>query len=205
MKREQLIAPLLTPKQANFVEEYIKDLNATQAAIRAGYSPNGAKKQGFNLLRHPHIYPLIQAKQRARLTRLEVRADDVIDRIRRIAACDLRLAYDQDTGQPLRAVDLPDDLAPAVDAIKTDEHGTIISLKLSPRLHALELLARHLDLLRPDLVPAPDVSLTQVNVAQVYLDRLSTDELKTLDALLERAGMTLPDAKLPAPPETTSP
>jgi len=115
-------------------------------------------------------------------------------------------AWDPVMGKPRKVHELPAAFRTCIDAIKADEHGNVISMRVSPRLTALEMLARHLDLLRPDLVPAPvDVNMTQVNVAKVYLNRLSTDELKTLDALLERAGMTLPDAKLPAPPETTSP
>ncbi|MFC1551159.1 terminase small subunit [Candidatus Latescibacterota bacterium] len=40
----------MTPKQERFVWEYLKDLNATQAAIRTGYSPKSARKQGSRLL-----------------------------------------------------------------------------------------------------------------------------------------------------------
>lgn len=45
----------LTPKQQLFVEEYLIDLNATQAAIRAGYSPNNADKIGSELLGKPEF------------------------------------------------------------------------------------------------------------------------------------------------------
>jgi phage terminase small subunit len=45
----------LSPKQARFVEEYLQDLNATQAAIRAGYSPKTADVQAFQILRIPKV------------------------------------------------------------------------------------------------------------------------------------------------------
>ena len=45
----------MTPKQQRFVEEFLIDLNATQAAIRAGYSENAAKEQGYENLTKPHI------------------------------------------------------------------------------------------------------------------------------------------------------
>lgn len=45
----------LTLKQAAFVREYLKDFNGTQAAIRAGYSPNGARQQASQLLTNPAI------------------------------------------------------------------------------------------------------------------------------------------------------
>lgn len=54
-----------TPRQARFVEEFLTDLNATQAAIRAGYSPNGAAVTGSRLLRNPKIAVAIAAQQRA--------------------------------------------------------------------------------------------------------------------------------------------
>lgn len=53
----------MTPKQTRFVEEYLIDLNATQAAIRAGYKANCAKEQGYENLTKPHIADAIAAKQ----------------------------------------------------------------------------------------------------------------------------------------------
>lgn len=50
----------LTPKQQIFVTEYLKDLNATQAAIRAGYSPRTAAEMGYENLRKPHIRDKIE-------------------------------------------------------------------------------------------------------------------------------------------------
>ena len=47
--------PTLTPKQTRFCEEYVVDHNATQAAIRAGYSVNSAKEQGYRLLTKDHV------------------------------------------------------------------------------------------------------------------------------------------------------
>ncbi len=45
----------LEPRQRAFIKEYVKDLNAKQAAIRAGYSKTSASKQGYKLLRNPRI------------------------------------------------------------------------------------------------------------------------------------------------------
>ena len=53
----------LTPKQARFVAEYLNDLNATQAAIRAGYSKRSACSQAFDLLRKPEIAAAVQARR----------------------------------------------------------------------------------------------------------------------------------------------
>ena len=53
----------LTAKQAKFVDEYLVDLNATQAAIRAGYSENRAKEIGYQLLRKTTLAAEIEKKQ----------------------------------------------------------------------------------------------------------------------------------------------
>ncbi len=67
-----------TPKQARFVEEYLVDLNATQAAVRAGYSPKTAKQQGQRLLTNVDIHRAIQEGQEARSERTGVTQDQVI-------------------------------------------------------------------------------------------------------------------------------
>lgn len=68
----------LTPKQAAFVAEYLTDLNATQAAIRAGYSPKTAYRTGADNLRKPQIAAAIAEAQADRSKRLQVTADDVV-------------------------------------------------------------------------------------------------------------------------------
>lgn len=75
----------LTPKQARFVDEYLLDLNATQAAIRAGYSENTAKQQGARLLTNVYVSAAVQAAQAKRSQRTEVTQDYVIKRLKREA------------------------------------------------------------------------------------------------------------------------
>ena len=70
----------LTPKQARFVEEYIVDLNATQAAIRSGYSENTAAEIGYENLSKPHIADAIAEQMAARSERTQISADDVLQR-----------------------------------------------------------------------------------------------------------------------------
>ena len=65
----------LTPKQRRFVEEYLLDCNATQAAIRAGYSANTAKQIGSENLSKPVLQEAIAAAQRARSERVEMDQD----------------------------------------------------------------------------------------------------------------------------------
>jgi phage terminase small subunit len=74
----------LTPKQALFVREYLIDLNATQAAIRAGYSDKTARSSGQRMLTNVDIQEAIQKGQLNRAKRVRRTADDVLTDILRI-------------------------------------------------------------------------------------------------------------------------
>ena len=71
----------LTAKQQRFVDEYLKDLNATQAALRAGYSEKTAYSVGHENLKKPEIQKAIQEAQNKRSERTEVTQDFVINTI----------------------------------------------------------------------------------------------------------------------------
>jgi phage terminase small subunit len=71
----------MTPKQVRFVEEYLIDLNATQAALRAGYSEKTAHKQGSQLLGKTSIAAAISAAQANRSERTEITQDYVLSSI----------------------------------------------------------------------------------------------------------------------------
>lgn len=68
----------LTPKQARFVQEYLVDLNATQAAIRAGYSERTAYRIGADLLQKTSLQNAIEAALKERERRVEVTQDQVL-------------------------------------------------------------------------------------------------------------------------------
>lgn len=78
----------LTAKQKRFIQEYLIDLNATQAAIRAGYSPKTAEVIGFENLRKPKIEEAIQKAIEKRSERIEITADMVLQRWWDIATAD---------------------------------------------------------------------------------------------------------------------
>lgn len=73
-------APLkqLNARQELFVQEYLKDYNATQAALRAGYSENGAGQTAHNLLKNPEISLRITQAQTEKVERVKVEQDDVL-------------------------------------------------------------------------------------------------------------------------------
>lgn len=71
----------LNKNQLAFVEEYLVDLNATQAAIRAGYAKASARQQGARLMTHAVIRDLIAEKMAERSERVEITADKVLKRL----------------------------------------------------------------------------------------------------------------------------
>jgi phage terminase small subunit len=75
----------LTPRQQRFVDEYLIDLNATQAAIRAGYSENGAKVAGFRLLTNANVSAAVNRSQAKRAEKLEITAAGISAELQSIA------------------------------------------------------------------------------------------------------------------------
>lgn len=78
----------LTAKQKAFVQEYLVDLNATQAAIRAGYSKRSAYSTGQRMLKNDEVQKAIQKAQKRREERTEVTQDYVIAKLREIVEKD---------------------------------------------------------------------------------------------------------------------
>jgi phage terminase small subunit len=77
---------LLTDKQRRFVDEYLVDLNATQAAIRAGYSQKTAASIGEENLRKPDIAKAVQDAQVARAKRTEITQDMMVRELAKIGS-----------------------------------------------------------------------------------------------------------------------
>ena len=75
----------MTPKQRKFVQEYLKDLNATQAAIRAGYSKKTAYSIGQRLLKNVEVKAAVQTGQKKSAERAEVSVEYVITKLRTLA------------------------------------------------------------------------------------------------------------------------
>ena len=75
----------LTARQELFVHEYLRDMNATQAAIRAGFSEKSAAVQASRLLRNDNIQTTLQAAWRDKIRRADISADDVLRLITRAA------------------------------------------------------------------------------------------------------------------------
>lgn len=81
---------VLDLRHQRFVDEYLIDLNGTQAAIRAGYSANSAAEQAYDLLRKPQIKAAIEASQKRLQDKLEIKAESVVRQLALIATADPR-------------------------------------------------------------------------------------------------------------------
>jgi len=100
----------LTPKQQRFVEEYLVDLNATQAAIRAGYSARTAEWIGPQLLGKTHVAEAVRAGRESLSKRTEITQERVLQEYARLAFMDPRKLFDG-TGAPRPIHELDDDTA----------------------------------------------------------------------------------------------
>lgn len=110
----------LTPKQQRFVDEYLTDLNATQAAIRAGYSENTAKVIGSENLSKPAIAAAIEKARKKTANKLEITRERVLLEYARLAFVDPRAFYNED-GSLKKVTDLDQDTAAALTGMEVDE------------------------------------------------------------------------------------
>ncbi len=137
----------MTDKQKKFVEEYLIDLNATQAAIRAGYSPTTAGSIGQENLTKPEISKAISKALAERSKRTGVTQDRVVRELAKIAFLDMTQVVD-DHGR-IRDDATPEDRA-CIESIKykssSGDQGESVEreVKVASKLKALELLGKHL-------------------------------------------------------------
>ena len=143
----------LTAKQSQFVQEYLVDLNATQAAIRAGYSAKTAEQQGFQLLQKTSVQKAVAEGRRQREERTAVSADRVLLEAARLALFDPRKLFNDD-GSPKGIHELDDDTAAAVAGIEVLEQfegsgkervfvGYLKKYRIADKNAALEKLFKH--------------------------------------------------------------
>ncbi|MFH0046219.1 terminase small subunit [Pseudomonas aeruginosa] len=191
----------LTKKQRLFVDEYLIDLNATQAAIRAGYSTRRATEIGYQLLQRSEVAQAIQAAMAERSKRTEVEADYVIRRLREIDEMDV-LDILEDDGSFRSIRDWPKAWRQFLSGIEIAElfegrgddrriAGVLRKVKWPDKLRNLELLSRHVGTESAAL----DLELKRLDVAK------KRAELKLLenpedDAPPTSVAVTIIDARV---------
>ena len=138
----------LTEKQRRFVDEYLIDLNATQAAIRAGYSVKTAKDIGCQNLAKLNIQQEISEKMAERSKRTGVNQDRIVLELAKIAFVNAADVIDSDDAT-IKAGATADDTA-AIQSVKVkviptkEGEGVEREIRLNDKLKALELLGKHL-------------------------------------------------------------
>lgn len=186
----------LTDKQRAFVDEYLVDLNATQAAIRAGYSKKTANRIAEQNLSKLDIQQKIRERMKEREARTEITQDKVLNELAQIAFAngsdfakvvekpvlleDGSIMVDPITGNEMyyKTVDmeltdnLPKEKKKAISNIKMGKHG--IEVGTCDKVRALELLGRHLGMWNDKIEVKADVKTSNP------YDELTVEELKAL-------------------------
>ncbi|WP_434040636.1 terminase small subunit [Pseudomonas aeruginosa] len=191
----------LTKKQRLFVDEYLIDLNATQAAIRAGYSTRRATEIGYQLLQRPEVAQAIQAAMAERSKRTEVEADYVIRRLREIDEMDV-LDILEDDGSFRSIRDWPRAWRQFLSGIEIAElfegrggdrriAGVLRKVKWPDKLRNLELLSRHVGTESAAL----DLELKRLDVAKKRAE-LKLLESPEDDAPPTSVAVTIIDARV---------
>ncbi len=162
----------MTPKQQRFAEEYLVDLNATQAAIRAGYSKTRACARGWKLLRQAEVAAAIEAEMSRRAARTAITADRVLIELARIAFADPRdcVTWGPNGVEVKSSDELSSDAAGAVAEVsgtRTKSGGTT-KIKMHDKIAALEKIGRHLGLFKDRLEMNGSGRLPELNIIIVH-------------------------------------
>ena len=186
----------LTAKQQRFCDEKLIDLNATQAAIRAGYSPKGMNKRVSRMMANEGIQAYIKERQKELEERTEITQDSVLHELALIAfakASDYARVVEKDamvevdgnmvpvldedgnqvkyrTVEPILTDELTEDQKKAIAVIKKGRDG--FEIKPYSKIQALELLGKHLGMFTEKV----EVKNTTPNA----FEGLTTEELKKL-------------------------
>lgn len=162
----------MTQKQKRFIEEYLIDLNATQAAIRAGYSPVSAADIGSENLRKPDIRAHIDKKMAERSRRTGVNADRVVMELAKLAFVNAADVINTEDAT-LREDALVEDTA-AIQSVKVkviptqNGEGIEREIKMADKIKALELLGKHLGMFKDKV----DVSVEKSEKLEEIIDQI---------------------------------
>lgn len=157
----------MTKKQKLFCEEYLIDLNATQAAIRAGYSPESAGSIGSENLTKPEIRACIDKAMAERSKRVGVNSDRVVRELARLAFVNAADVIDTDA-VTIKKEASEDDTA-CISYIKSrsassdGSEAVECEIKLYDKTKALELLGRHLGMFTENVNLSGEMGVTIID------------------------------------------
>lgn len=178
-----------TDKQKRFIDEYLIDCNATQAAIRAGYAKKAAVQTGYELLQKDHVQEEI-ARRRVKISDMaDVQAVDVIRGLARVAMMDPRKLF-TDSGEPIGISNLDDDTAMAVAGVEVATVGNqeiglgqVTKLKLNDRVAAMDKLMKHLGQYERDNSQRAIAGAGYEEIASALKRRLQAEGLSMKDLI----------------------
>jgi phage terminase small subunit len=158
---------MLTEKQKRFVEEYLIDLNATQAAIRAGYSVKRASELGYQLLQKTTVSEAISKAMAERSRRTGITQDRIIRELAKVAFVNATDVINMDEATIRGEANRDDTAAIASVKVKTipTETGEIVEreVKTYDKLKALELLGKHLGMFTDKISISGDIGVKIVD------------------------------------------
>jgi len=137
----------MTAKQERFCQEYVVDLNGTQAAIRAGYCKTGARQTACVLLTNPNIQKKVEFLQAEIASSLEITAERVLRELARLAFADLSeiVKIGKDGRVKVTPTEqMTEDQRRAIQSVSQTADG--IKVKFADKLRALELVGKHIGL-----------------------------------------------------------
>jgi phage terminase small subunit len=137
----------LTAKQSQFCQEYLIDLNATQAAIRAGYSAKTANEQAARLLTNVSVQAKVEELRQSQQQRTQVNADLVVDKFWKIANFDIRsvCTFDGNNWQFKPFAEWDESAFSVISITGVTKDGKP-QIKSESKLAALDSLSKHLGL-----------------------------------------------------------
>lgn len=154
--------PKLTDKQEMFCKEYIVDLNATQAAIRAGYSEKTAKEQGCQNLTKLNIHDRLAVLKAKRSEKVEVQAEDILKHLDILRNSNIKdyieiktiIGGTEENPVNLKIVEFKDfselteEQLMCIDSVKNTAHG--IELKLHGKNWTIDQINKHIGFYEKD-------------------------------------------------------
>lgn len=153
----------LTPKQQRFCDEYLISFNATDAAIKAGYSKKTSYSIGQENLKKPEILAVLSKRKETLSNKLQITQEMVLEGYRKLAFYDARKFYDTD-GNLISIPDLDDETAFALTGFEVMEEkggdgkgnqvllGYTKKIKMSDRRGAMDSICKVLGYNSPDKI-----------------------------------------------------
>lgn len=173
-------------RRKRFVSAYLKDFNATRAAIEAGYSENSAEMAGSRMMRNDKVQEAIKAASEKLCKKAEIKVEELVFELKNIALNDMRDVVEWGPGGVVlkRSSDLTPDVARTVSEVSESKNkeGSTYKIKTHDKLKAIEMIGRHLGMWKDQV----DVN---VNYKPIVIQKLdgSTIELSRAKAQIEGA------------------